>query len=228
MEYRYLGDTGLRVSAIGYGFMDADEQSALDDLIAKAYKHEINFFDCAEAYGFPKYHPGYVETLFGNSLKKFEADREDLVITTKLFNIGGVSLNKMGLSYKHVIKGMETSLKRLQLDYVDVVFAHRDDVHTPMEEICRGFNTLIENGDAFYWATSEWTADRILEAFAVCDRLGLIRPIADQPEYSMLKRDTMEREYANLFKNYGYGTTIWSPLAGGLLTGKYIDEDTSE
>ena len=138
MEYRYLGDTGLRVSAIGYGFMDADEQSTVDELIVKAYKHEINFFDCAEAYGFPKYHVGYVESLFGNSFKKLEADREDLVITTKIYT-GGATPNKVGLSYKHVIKGMEASLKRLQLEYVDVVFAHRDDSHTPMEEICRGF-----------------------------------------------------------------------------------------
>lgn len=226
MEYRYLGDTGLRVSALSYGFMDVYEQSILDDMLPRVHKLGINFFDCAEIYGWPVHGPGHVETLFGNSLKKLDAEREDLVISTKLIK-GGDTPNKIGLSYKHIIKGLETSLKRLQLDYVDVVFAHRDDPLTPMEEICRGFNTLIEDGHAFYWATSEWSADRITEAFAVCDRLGLIRPIADQPEYSMLNREKMEKEYVSLFANHRYGTTVWSPLAGGILTGKY-NESTPE
>jgi len=222
MEYRFLGDTGLRVSALGYGFMDFTEQSQLDEMLPRAYRAGINFFDCAEGYGrLIRY--GYVEELLGNSLKKLEAEREDIVVTTKLF-IGGTSPNKMGLSYKHLIEGTNASLQRLQLDYVDVIFAHRDDPNVPMEEICRGFNQVIENGQAFYWATSEWSADRIMEAFAVCDRLGLIRPIAEQCEYNMIHREKMEREYVNLFEKHNYGTTVWGPLAGGILTGKYNEE----
>ena len=223
MEYRFLGDTGLRVSAVSYGFMDVYEQSILDTMLPIVHKLGVNFFDCAEIYGWPSHSPGHVETLFGNALKKLDVDREDLVISTKMIK-GGDTPNKVGLSYKHVVKGLETSLKRLQLDYVDVVFAHRDDAFTSMEEICRGFNTLIEDGKAYYWATSEWSADRITEAFAVCDRLGLIRPIADQPEYSMLWREKMEKEYVSLFANHRYGTTVWSPLCGGILTGKYNEE----
>jgi len=223
MQYRFLGDTGLRVSTIGYGFMDFADQSLLDEMLPRAYKLGINFLDCAEAYGRDiKYH-GYVEELLGNSLKKLEADREDIVVTTKLFS-GGKTVNKVGLSYKHLIEGATTSLNRLQLDYVDVIFAHRDDFDVPMEEICRGFNQIIENGQAFYWATSEWPADRIMEAFAVCDRLGLIKPIADQCEYNLYKRDKMEKEYLNLFEKHNYGTTVWSPLLGGILTGKYNRE----
>jgi len=222
MEYRFLGDTGLRVSALGYGFMDFTEQSHLDDMLPRAYKAGINFFDCAEGYGrLIRY--GLVEELLGNSLKKLEADREDYVLTTKLF-IGGKTPNKIGLSRKHLIEGANDSLKRLQQDYVDVIFAHRDDPEVPMEEIVKGFNQIIEDGQAFYWATSEWSADRIMEAFAVCDRLGMIRPIADQCEYNMIHREKMEREYVNLFEKHGYGTTVWGPLAGGILTGKYNEE----
>jgi len=217
-----LGDTGLRVSTLGYGFMDYTEQSLLDEMLPKAYKAGINFFDCAEVYGSDRFHFGYVEELFGNSFKKLEADREDVVLTTKFF-LGGTNVNKVGLSRKHLIEGTEASLKRMQLDYVDVVFAHRDDLEIPMEEIVRGFNQIIENGHAFYWATSEWSADRIMEAFAVCDRLGLIRPVADQCEYNMFKRQTMEKEYVNLFEKHNFGTTVWSPLAGGVLSGKYND-----
>ena len=228
IPYRFLGDTGLRVSCLGYGFMDFTEQSLLDEMLPRAIKLGINFIDCAEIYGRNVNHYGLAEELLGNSLKKIDVAREDLVITTK-FIASGKTPNKSGLSYKHVVKGMESSLKRMQLDYVDVAFAHRNDVYTPMEEICRGFNTLIEDGHAFYWATSEWPSERIMEAFAVCDRLGLIRPIADQPEYNLLARQKMEKEYVNLFENYRYGTTVWGPLAGGILTGKYneeIPEDT--
>jgi len=222
MEYRFLGETGLRVSALGYGFMDYTEQSMLDEMLPLAYKAGINFFDCAEIYGADRFRFGYVEELFGNSFKKLGAEREDVVLTTK-FIMGGTTPNKVGLSYKHLLEGIDASLKRMQLDYVDVVFAHRDDLDTPMEEIVRGFNQIIENGQAYYWATSEWPADRVMEAFAVCDRLGMIRPIADQCEYNMLTRKKMESEFVNLFEKHNYGTTVWGPLAGGILTGKYND-----
>jgi len=219
MEYRFLGDTGLRVSALGYGFMDFKEQNHLDEMLSQAFKMGINFFDCAEAYG-RQIHFGFTEELLGNALKKLEADREDIVVTTKLC-FGGHTPNKRGLSHKHLIEGTKTSLKRLQLDYVDVLFANRDDPDIPMEEICRGFNQVIEDGQAFYWATSEWSSERIMEAFGVCDRLGLIKPIADQCEYSMLHREKMEKEYVGIFERYNYGSTVWGPLAGGVLTGKY-------
>ena len=222
MEYRFLGSTGLRVSTLGYGFMDYTEQSLLDEMLPRAYKAGINFFDCAEVYGADRFRFGYVEELFGNSFKKLDVDREDVVLTTKLFR-GGDTVNKSGLSYKHLLEGTEASLKRMKLDYVDVIFAHRDDLDVPMEEIVRGFNQIIEEGHAFYWATSEWSADRVMEAFVVCDRLGMIRPIADQCEYNMLTRKKMESEFVNLFEKHNYGTTVWGPLAGGILTGKYND-----
>jgi len=222
MQYRFLGDTGLRVSVLGYGFMDFTEQSLLDDMLPRAVKSGINFIDCAEFYGF-KVKYGLVEELLGNSLKKLETDREDLVVTTKLC-FGGTTPNKVGLSRKHLVEGTDASLSRMQLDYVDVIFAHRDDPNVPMEEIVRGFNQVIEDGKAFYWATSEWSAERIQEAYTVCDKLGLVKPIADQCEYSMFKRGKMEKEYVSLFEKHNYGTTVWSPLAGGLLTGKYNEE----
>jgi len=217
----------LRVSALGYGFMDYTEQSLLDDMLPRVFKAGINFFDCAEGYG-KSIRYGFVEELLGNSLKRLEADREDIVLTTKLF-IGGKSSVKAGLSRKHLMEGANASLERLQQDYVDIICAHRDDNDVPIEEIVRGFNQIIEDGKAFYWATSEWSADRIMEAFAVCDKLGLIRPIADQCEYNMFTRQKMEREYVNLFEKHNYGTTVWGPLAGGILTGKYnegIPEDS--
>jgi len=222
MEYRYLGNSGLKVSRLGYGFMDFTEQSLLDDMLPRAYKAGINFFDCAEVYG-DKIRFGLVEELLGNSLKKLEVDREVLVVSTKLY-WGGKTPNRVGLSRKHLVEGAKNSLKRLQLDYVDVIFAHRDDPNVPMEEIVRGFNQIIESGQAFYWATSEWSADRIMEAFTVCDRLGLVRPLADQCEYNMLRREKVEKEYEILFDKHNYGTTIWGPLAGGTLTGKYNEE----
>jgi len=134
---------------------------------------------------------------------------------------GGNGPNDRGLCRKHVIEGTKNSLKRLQLDYVDVLFAHRPDYYTPVEETCRAFDYVINQGLAFYWGTSEWSADRIQEAFAVCDRLGLIKPIVEQCQYSAFVRERFEKEYALLFKQYNYGTTIWSPLAGGILSGKY-------
>ena len=202
MQYRFLGNTGLRVSVLGYGFMDFTDQGLLDEMLPRVQKLGINYIDVAEVYGSNGTTGfGLVEGLLGNSYKKLDVDREDIVISTKFIS-GGTTVNRKGLSYKHVTEGMKASLKRLQLDYVDVAFAHRDDEFTPMEEICRGFNALIEEGQAFYWATSEWSAARIMEAFDVCDKLGFIRPIADQAEYNMLTRNNMEKEYAGLFENY--------------------------
>lgn len=220
MEYRFLGNTGLKVSVIGFGGGDIEDENLYGELIKRAYDLGINFFDNAEAYD-----GGKAETRFGNVLKKLNIPREDLVLTTKIFWSGHPNpINRNGLSRKHLIEGVRASLKRMQLDYVDVLFAHRYDIHTPMEEICRSFDWIVRHGYALYWGTSEWPAGKIEEAFRICDKLRLIKPIAEQPEYNILARERFEKEYADLFKQYRYGSTIWSPLAGGVLTGKYNKE----
>jgi voltage-dependent potassium channel beta subunit len=228
MEYRFLGPTGLKVSCVSYGNWltsnDPTAEQTTIDVVAKCFELGINFFDTAEIYGLPD---GQAEVVMGKALKKLNTARENLVISTKLFKCGP-GVNSYGLSRKHVIEGMNNCLKRLQLDYVDVVFCHRHDHETPMEEICKAFNHLIENNKAFYWGTSEWSAEQIVEAYAVCDRLNLIRPIVEQPQYSMLVRDKFECEFGHLFDKYKMGSTIWSPLAGGLLTGKYNNGEATE
>jgi aryl-alcohol dehydrogenase-like predicted oxidoreductase len=142
---------------------------------------------------------------------------------TNSFGTARKDPNQFGLSRKHIVEGLEDSLARLQMTYVDVVFAHRHDAATPMEEIVRGFNYCIEKGYAFYWGTSEWSAAQIEEAIAVANRLNLIGPVVEQPHYSLLHRERFEVEYSDLFKRVGYGSTIWSPLEFGILTGKYND-----
>lgn len=158
--------------------------------------------------------------MLGNIIKRAGWKRSDLVIATKLF-WGGAGPNDRGLSRKHLVEGIKASLKRLQMDYVDLIFAHRPDPKTPMEEIVRGFNWMIDQGLAFYWGTSEWSAEQISDAWAIADRLGLVGPAMEQPQYNMFCRERVEKEYAPLYEKRGLGTTIWSPLAGGLLTGKY-------
>jgi aryl-alcohol dehydrogenase-like predicted oxidoreductase len=156
----------------------------------------------------------------GKAFKSIGVPREHLIVATKVFRYGPGE-NTALESRKHIIEGCLNSLKRLQLDYVDLIYAHRPDYDTSVEETCRAFHWLIENNKAFYWATSEWPADRITKAMEVCERLGLHKPICDQPEYNMLCRDRVEKEHRRVFSEYGYGCVVWSPLAGGLLTGKY-------
>lgn len=180
-----------------------------------AFENGINFFDTAEVYA-----EGRSELVLGNIIKRAGWKRSDLVIATKLF-WGGAGPNDRGLSRKHLVEGIKASLKRLQMDYVDLIFAHRPDPKTPMEEIVRGFNWMIDQGLAFYWGTSEWSAEQISDAWAIADRLGLVGPAMEQPQYNMFCRERVEKEYAPLYEKRGLGTTIWSPLAGGLLTGKY-------
>lgn len=222
MEYRHLGASGLKVSAISYGCMDLNNQEQLNEIVAKAFEYGINFFDCAETYGNPR---GTIEIALGNALKALKVDREDLVISSKIFWGGDApQVNRRGLSRKHLIEGAKASLKRMQLDYLDIIFAHRYDPHTPMEEICRAFDWLVRHRYALYWGTSEWPAQKIEEALRMCDKFRLVKPVAEQPQYNMLERERFEKEYANLFKEYKFGSTIWSPLAGGVLTGKYNTE----
>jgi voltage-dependent potassium channel beta subunit len=156
----------------------------------------------------------------GNVIKKTGWKRSDLVISTKLF-WGGRKPNQTGLSRKHLIEGARASLARLQIDYVDIIFCHRPDIYTPIEETVRAMNFLIDQGMAFYWGTSEWSADHIMQAYSIARQYGQIPPSAEQPEYNMLRRDKVEREYTRLYQEIGLGTTIWSPLASGMLTGKY-------
>jgi len=158
----------------------------------------------------------------GQILSRSGWNRSDYVVSTKIF-WGGESPNRRGLSRKHILEGASAALARLQLDYVDLIFCHRHDLHTPIEETVRAMDHLIQTGKAFYWGTSEWPADRILEAWHIARREKLTPPLMEQPQYNMLHRDRVEREYAPLYEDIGLGTTIWSPLASGLLTGKYND-----
>jgi voltage-dependent potassium channel beta subunit len=184
-----------------------------------AFDNGINFFDNAEEYS-----DGKSELAMGQSIINNKFKREDIVVSTKIFwGAEGNGPNVNGLSKKHLIEGLNASLKRLQLSYVDLVFAHRPDTETSMEEIVRGFNHLINQGKAFYWGTSEWSAQQITEAHAIAQKLGLEGPVMEQPEYNLFTREKVEKEYLPIYENFGLGTTIWSPLYSGVLTGKYND-----
>jgi voltage-dependent potassium channel beta subunit len=219
MEYRYLGRSGLKVSALSFGswvtFGKQVDDGAAHDCMVAAYDAGANFFDNAEAYA-----SGQSEVVMGNILKKVGWARDAYVVSTKIF-WGGSGPNQRGLSRKHIVEGTNAALRRLQLDYVDLLFCHRPDVHTPIEETVRAMNHVIDQGKAFYWGTSEWSAQEITEAHHIARQNGLIAPLMEQPQYNMFHRERFEREYAPLYDAYGMGTTIWSPLASGLLTGKY-------
>ncbi|KAH8640932.1 putative voltage-gated potassium channel subunit beta [Alternaria alternata] len=187
-----------------------------------AYDNGITFFDTAESYA-----GGQSEIIMGQAIKKFAWNRNDIVISTKL-NWGGangeVLVNNHGLSRKHIIEGLRASLKRMDLEYVDIVYAHRPDRLTPMEETVRAFNHVIEQkGWALYWGTSEWSADEIAEACGIAKQLGLIAPIVEQPQYNLLERKKVEGEFQRLYARFGLGLTTFSPLKFGLLSGKYND-----
>eukprot|EP00644_Phytophthora_capsici_P006081 jgi/Phyca11/11961/fgenesh1_pm.PHYCAscaffold_89_\ len=227
MTYRFLGNSGLLVSKFSLGsWMDANDNYTADawyDMMKLAFEHGVNFFDNAEVYG-----GGLAERNMGAAIKKGIAEgtwsREDLVITTKIFfglNPMSSGPNAQGLSRKHIIEGAKASLKRLEQDYVDVIFCHRPEPFTPIEETVRAMNFVIDQGWAFYWGTSQWSAAQIVEACEIADRLGLARPIVEQPVYSILDRNKVEFEYVDLYKKYKLGLTTWSPLAYGILTGKY-------
>lgn len=225
MQYRNLGRSGLKVSVISLGGWvtyggSVGDQVAMDCMKA-AYDVGVNFFDCAEGYS-----EGKSETVMGQAIKKFGWKRNDLVISTKI-NWGGAygdnPVNNFGLSRKHIIEGTYAALDRLGLDYVDLLYAHRPDRETPIEETVRAFNYLINTGKCFYWGTSMWDADEIAAAWAVADRLGLIGPVMEQPHYNLLFREKVEKEYVRLYRDHGLGLTTFSPLKTGILTGKYND-----
>ena len=227
MEYRRLGKSGLQVSALSFGSwvtFGAQVNNIMAEQCMKiAYDNGVNFFDNAEAYA-----SGQSEVVMGNILKKFNWDRSTYTVSSKVF-WGGKLPNQTGLSRKHVIEACHAALKRLQVDYLDLYFCHRPDKNTPIEETVRAMHDLIQQGKVLYWGTSEWSGVEIMEAYSVARQYNLTPPTMEQPQYNLLHRDKFEVEYSKLYNEIGLGTTIWSPLASGLLTGKYIDktpEDT--
>ncbi|TMW58846.1 hypothetical protein Poli38472_006991 [Pythium oligandrum] len=228
MRYRFLGDSGLLVSVLGLGTwitFEEDDAEAVDQayaLMKHAFTHGVNFFDNAECYG-----NGQSERVMGRAVHRGIDEgvwtRSDLVLTTKIFMGTSTGPNAHGLSRKHVLEGVKASLQRLELDYVDVVYCHRPDPRTPIEETVRAMNNVIDQGWAFYWGTSEWTSHDILTACEVADRLGLMRPICEQPQYNLFERSKVDVHYHVLYRKYNFSVTTFSPLAYSVLTGKYRD-----
>jgi voltage-dependent potassium channel beta subunit len=221
MEYRHLGKSGLEISALSLGaWVTIGGQIGEDtayQCMQVAYEAGVNFFDNAESYA-----QGNAEIVMGNILKKAGWKRSDLVISTKLF-WGGKKPNQTGLSRKHILEGTQASLARMQMDYFDLVFCHRPDIYTPIEETVRAMTYLINQGYAFYWGTSEWSSDQIMEAHSLARQYDLVPPTMEQPQYNMFHREKVEHEFSRLYSEIGLGTTVWSPLASGMLTGKYIN-----
>lgn len=236
MYYRTLGNTGMVTSVLGFGFwatfgvkvglLDRQGINTAKEIMSVARRGGVNFFDNAEAYGNPT---GEAERIFGVAYSELVQEdpvlwrRSDILITTKLF-WGGDGYNERGLSRKHIIEGAQKSLQRLQLDYVDVLYCHRPDSLTPTETVVRAMTDIVRSGKAMAWGTSEWSAQQITEAYWIAKTEGLEPPQVEQPQYHMFHRERFEKEYYPLFKApYNIGTTTWSPLASGLLTGKYND-----
>ena len=219
MEYRRLGKAGVKVSALSFGSWVTFGQQITDDVAAElmksAYDAGVNFFDNAEAYA-----GGRSETVMGTILKKFGWSHESYLVSSKVF-WGGSLPNQEGLSRKHVIAACHNALRRLQVDYLDLFFCHRPDPNTPIEETVRAMSDLIHHGKVLYWGTSEWSAQEITQAHAIARECHLVPPTMEQPMYNLFGRHRVEKEYERLYAEYGLGTTIWSPLASGLLTGKH-------
>ncbi len=221
MQYRRLGRSGLKVSELSLGswvtYGNQVETKLARELMATAFDAGVNFFDNAEAYA-----GGKSEEIMGAALKELAWPRIRYVVSTKFYwgHRTGVNDNNT-LNRKYLLSAITGSLKRLQLDYVDLVYCHRPDPHTPIEETVWAMHDMIERGYALYWGTSEWSADEIRAAYDIADRRNLHKPVMEQPEYNLLHRQRVEREYARLYEDIGLGLTTWSPLASGLLTGKY-------
>ena len=228
MEYRRLGKSGLQVSALSFGawvtFAQQITRETATQLMTTAFDAGVNFFDNAEAYA-----EGQAEVVMGEILKERNWPRDEWTVSSKVFfGAGGEKPNQTGLSRKHVFEACHAALKRLQVAYLDLYFCHRPDPNTPIEETVRAMSDLVHQGKILYWGTSEWGAAQISEAFEVAqDNGSLYAPTMEQPQYNMFARDKVEKEFAPLYGDMGLGTTIWSPLAGGLLTGKY-NEGTPE
>lgn len=223
MEYRYMGKTGLQLSVLSFGswvsFHKQIDDSIADELMGIAYDNGVNFFDNAEVYAL-----GESEKMMGRVMKKKNWDRTSYTISSKAFFGWRGKENKpnqTGLSRKHITEACHEALQRLQTDYLDLFFCHRPDKNAPIAETVWTMHNLIQQGKILYWGTSEWSGVEIMEAHRVAAQHGLIGPAMEQPQYNLLERNKMENEYLTIFKTVGMGTTIWSPLASGLLSGKY-------
>ena len=221
MEYRHLGRSGIRVSELSFGswvtFHNQADVKAAVDLMAVAYDAGVNFFDNAEVYA-----GGESERVMGAALKKLKWRRSSYLVSTKFFWGLNDGINeKNTLNRKRLIEGINGSLERFQLEYVDLIYCHRPDKTTPIEETVWAMHNIIEQGKAFYWGTSEWSAAEIVQAIEIAERHHLHKPVMEQPVYNLFERHRFSGEYVRFYKDYGYGSTTWSPLASGLLSGKY-------
>jgi voltage-dependent potassium channel beta subunit len=228
MEYRRLGKSGLQLSELSFGswitFGNQIENGISERLMDIAYDAGVNFFDNAEVYA-----DGRSEEVMGDILSKKQWNRDTYVVSSKVyFGAGGKLPTQRGLHRKHVVEACEAALKRLKVDYLDLFFCHRPDKETPIEETVWTMHKLISQGKIMYWGTSEWSAQEIMEAHMFAERYHLIGPTMEQPQYNMLTRRKVEVEYSQIYKTVGLGTTIWSPLASGYLTGKYIDQKPND
>jgi voltage-dependent potassium channel beta subunit len=225
MEYRQMGKTGLQLSTLSFGswvtFHKQIDDRIADELMGVAYDQGVNFFDNAEVYA-----AGESEKMMGRVLHQKNWDRTSIVLSSKAFFGWRGKENKpnqTGLSRKHLTEACHEALQRLQTDYLDLYFCHRPDKNTPISEVVQTMNTLIQQGKILYWGTSEWSGVEIMEAHRIADSYRLIGPSMEQPQYNMFERHKVENDFLEIYKNVGLGTTIWSPLAAGLLTGKYND-----
>ncbi len=229
MEYNRLGKSGLQVSQLSLGswltFGSQIKDNTAEDLMIYAYEKGVNFFDNAEVYAH-----GKSEIVMGKILKNQGWSRDSYIVSSKAFFGDRVDPKptQHGLSRKHLTEACEAALNRFQLDYLDLYFCHRPDKQVPMEEVVWTMHSLVQQGKTLYWGTSEWSAQEIMEAHMVAKENHLIGPVVEQPQYNMFVRDKFEVEYAQVFKNIGMGTTIWSPLASGVLTGKYNQNQKNE
>jgi len=224
MQYRRLGRSGLQVSTLSLGswvtYHNQVDTGQAVEMMAAAFDQGVNFFDNAEAYA-----GGRSETIMGDALKKLAWPRLNYIVSTKFFwglDRSGEAINRKDtLNRKYLMQAMDGSLKRFGLDHIDLIYCHRPDPHTPVEETVRAMSDLITQGKALYWGTSEWSAGDIRAAWEIAERNHLHKPVMEQPEYHLFHRRRVEQEYVRLYEDLGLGLTTWSPLASGLLTGKY-------
>jgi voltage-dependent potassium channel beta subunit len=222
MEYRRLGKSGLQVSLLSIGswvtFSNQVDVERGVEVMTAAYDNGMNFFDNAEAYA-----AGQSELIMGQVFKKTGWRRDSFIVSSKVFwgSVQNPKPTQVGLSRKHITEACHQALERLQVDYLDLYFCHRADPRVPVEETVRAMSDLVTQGKVLYWGTSEWTASQIMEAYTVARQYNLVPPTMEQPQYNMFAREKVEMDYARLYQEIGLGTTIWSPLASGLLTGKY-------